>query len=129
MVPNLYPDIPHLDCHSIISCAKLTYNVPLGTFHEYTTTTANIEEHGGGGTHNLHISIVVYYFIPKFAAAYEPGYSPGGPGDEHPHEEDATVDIHLSDAEFRELNTLICADPLLKRKDTSLVGAFAFIFL
>lgn len=102
IVPSLYPSIPHLDWHSIILCAKLTYDVSVGTLHEYTTTSVNMEEHGGGGTHNLHISIIVYYFTPCFAAAYEPGYSPGGSVDEHPHDNDATIDIHLSDAEFRE---------------------------
>lgn len=43
MVPGLYPDIPHLDCHSIISWAKVTNDVPVGTFHEYTTTPVNME--------------------------------------------------------------------------------------
>lgn len=94
--------MPHLECHSIISWAKLTYNVSVGTFHEYTTTSVNMDAHGGGGTHNLHMSIIVYYFTPKLAAAYEPGYSPGGSVDEHPHEDDMTIDIHLSDAELRE---------------------------
>lgn len=101
MVASLYPDMPHLDCHSIIWSAKVTYNRSVGTFHEYTTTSVNMDIHGGGGTHNLHISIIMYNLTPWLAAAYEPGYSPVGSVDEHVHIEEFSLS-HLHDTELRE---------------------------